>query len=246
MSASTPRRPAASDSPLPFRFNPRSGYSWLILLVILALAAYQAWQRQQPPPIPNPPPVAADPALPPASPRATPPEHGGTSAKSRGSDIPLENSREKPAVDQPAGESYQVIRVADGDTLTVRDSRNREIRVRLIGVDAPEIDHPDQNIRAEPGGYEAKIFTTRAVQKQRIRLVFDEGYEREDRYGRWLCYAYYQEGATEKFLNVELVRAGWASVYDDRRRFPYSAAIYRQLKAAQSEAQSARRGIYGN
>lgn len=32
----------------------------------------------------------------------------------------------------------KVIRVADGDTITVLDSTNTQIRVRLYGIDCPE------------------------------------------------------------------------------------------------------------
>lgn len=66
----------------------------------------------------------------------------------------------------------KVVGVADGDTVTVLDSRNRAERIRLLGIDAPE---------------KNQVFGTRA--KQRLSdLVFHKHvtvyWSKRDRYGR--------------------------------------------------------------
>lgn len=216
------------------RFNPRSGYSWLILIAVLALAAYEYWQRTQNPVAPSSLPGLQKPPVVFAPP---------TSDQSRD---PASTAKSTSAAPSELDGEYRVIRVADGDTFTVVDEKDREHRVRMIGIDSPEIDHPDQGIKAEPQGYEARMFAVRMVHKRPVRLAFDPGYERTDRYGRWLCFVYFQaeRGGPEKLLNEEVVRNGYAIVYDDRRRFPFDPAAYRRLKTAQAEARGQKRGIY--
>ncbi len=122
-----------------------------------------------------------------------------------------------------------VARVNDGDTFVLADGR----RVRLIGVDAPEIDH-ERRI-AEPCGFEAREAVRRMVEGGRVRLALDR--ETRDRYGRVLAYVYLEDGA---MVNAELLRGGLAMV------------LYRQPNVThhgtfldiQREAMAARRGLW--
>ena len=36
----------------------------------------------------------------------------------------------------------KVVKIADGDTITIRDGQNQKHRIRLGGIDAPEKDQP--------------------------------------------------------------------------------------------------------
>src|SRR5688572_7437804 len=60
--------------------------------------------------------------------------------------------------------------IADGDTIHVLLNGRRE-RLRLIGLDAPEIAHPD--IAAECYGTTSARFTQRSLEGRRVRLEFD-------------------------------------------------------------------------
>lgn len=42
------------------------------------------------------------------------------------------------------GETYRVKRIADGDTITVVDGQNKNVKVRFACVDAPEVAHTKQ------------------------------------------------------------------------------------------------------
>ncbi len=151
--------------------------------------------------------------------------------------------------ENPNAGNYRVTHVADGDTLNLEGKH----RVRLIGIDCPEIAHPEKDppTKAQPWSVEAMKFTEARLKNQTVRVEFDPEYDAEDHYGRWLCWIYYRdqrdgtrEGGTEKLLNEELLRQGLAFAYDDRRKFHYTEAMYRRLKAAQREAQEEQRGIY--
>ncbi len=136
----------------------------------------------------------------------------------------------------PSG-AVEVVRVVDGDTLLVRESRpnpsNRPFRVRLLGVDTPET--VKENHPVEPWGPEATAFTKQFLARGSVRLEYDK--RRVDRYGRVLTYVY----AGDEFLNLELVRAGLARI----ESYPGdSQYMLRRLKDAEREAQADGRGIW--
>ncbi len=167
-----------------------------------------------------------------------------TSSKSTPPSKTPSPSREREHADHPHAGKYLVTHIADGDTFNVKGSH----RVRLIGIDCPEIAHPEKDppTKAQPWSNEAAAFTKARLLNQTVRIEFDPDYDAEDHYGRWLCWVYYRDprDGIEKLLNEELLRAGLAFAYDDRRKFHYSEAMYRRLKAAQREAQEGQRGIY--
>lgn len=101
---------------------------------------------------------------------------------------------------------YKVKRVVDGDTFVIVNERQQDVKVRLIGVDAPET----RKTRKKPVGYygqESKAYLKKLIDQKTVQLVFDVG--KKDRYGRWLAYVY----INRKFVNADLVRKGYAVVY---------------------------------
>lgn len=93
------------------------------------------------------------------------------------------------------GESAQVARVIDGDTIEVAID-GQAYRVRYIGVNTPEI--------GQAFGEEASAANAALVEGKTVRLVRDVS--ETDRYGRLLRYVY----AGDVFVNAELVRQGYA------------------------------------
>jgi micrococcal nuclease len=79
-------------------------------------------------------------------------------------------------------------RVVDGDTVWVSGVG----KVRLIGVDTPELGSGWTAGGDEPGARRAKEFVAKLIEGKRVRLEFDE--ERFDRYGRTLAYLYTEAG----------------------------------------------------
>lgn len=99
-----------------------------------------------------------------------------------------------------------VAKVVDGDTFWVDDGSEKGLKIRLIGVDAPE---SRRTGRKEIGYYgkEAKEYLASVLDGQRVRLEYDVGIK--DRYGRTLAYAYLPDGT---FINADLVKNGYAVV----------------------------------
>lgn len=86
----------------------------------------------------------------------------------------------------PAGATEQfqarVVNVADGDTITALDANNRQVKVRLANIDAPETGHG----RCRPGqpfSDRSKQHLSNLVKGKVVTLVCTD----TDRYGRSIC-----------------------------------------------------------
>lgn len=126
---------------------------------------------------------------------------------------------------------YTVKWVNDGDTVVLTNG----LRVRYIGINAPEIDHENQ--KAQPYGYKARSFNKKLVSSQKIRLELDV--ERHDRYGRLLAYIFLSDGS---FLNQRLLQNGYAFYLHQKPNVKHSNLL---LKAQQG-AMQAKKGIWRN
>ncbi|HEY4715600.1 MAG TPA: thermonuclease family protein, partial [bacterium] len=103
------------------------------------------------------------------------------------------------------GHTAAVKHIIDGDTIVI-DYQGRKEKARLIGINTPEIHHPEKGI--EPYGYEAKRFVEGILKAgDTIRIEFD--IQLRDKYGRLLAYVYLADG---RFLNALLVENGYAQV----------------------------------
>lgn len=102
-----------------------------------------------------------------------------------------------------------VTTVVDGDTIEVTYSDGDRERVRLIGVDTPEIDW--EEMRAGCYGFEARSFLSELIKGESIRLETDSTQPRYDTYDRLLAYVYIPDEETEDELaNLTLLKEGYA------------------------------------
>lgn len=129
--------------------------------------------------------------------------------------------------------SGKVTSVADGDTLSVRAPNGRIERVRIIGINTPEI-HGE----VECGGPEAAAEMRRLADGATVTVIADPTQDRKDRFGRLL--AYVELDGTD--LGLEMIRRGRAIAYPFGRPFQR----YPQYKQAESEARNARTGTWAN
>ena len=120
--------------------------------------------------------------------------------------------------------SARVLSVHDGDTITVQFEDRKE-KVRLIGIDAPEIDQA-------PWGVQATDVLRGLVDSKTVRLETD--ITERDQYRRLLAYVY----VGEMLVNAEMVRQGQAVLYT----VPPNVAHVEDYQKAQQEAREAGRG----
>lgn len=134
----------------------------------------------------------------------------------------------EPAVTGAGGTtSAKVTKNTDGDTLRLSGIG----RVRLIGVDTPEVYG-----QAECYGREASAFTAKVLPPGR-RVRYKLGVERRDRYGRALAYVWLADG---RFFNLLLVERGYAQVLT----IPPNVDYAERFVAAQRRARKAERGLW--
>ena len=130
-----------------------------------------------------------------------------------------------------------VTRVVDGDTLHVRTSAGREVKVRLLGIDTPETHRPGTPV--ECGGRQASASMARlAPRGTRVTLATDPTQDRVDRYGRLLAYVFLSNG---RLVEDEQLRSGWATVY-----VFHGNPVERigELRREERSAQSGHRGVW--
>ncbi len=132
----------------------------------------------------------------------------------------------------PAPEKALVVHVFDGDTILI-SSRGRKLKVRLLGIDAPEKEGP--YTKAEPLGAEAGRRAARLVLRKKVTLVYG-GDTLTDKYGRLLAHVVLPDGRT---LNEIMLEEGLAEAF---HKFNYSRKkLYHRLEA---ESKAACRGIW--
>ncbi|HEX9878705.1 MAG TPA: thermonuclease family protein [Candidatus Binatia bacterium] len=132
------------------------------------------------------------------------------------------------------GIGVNVVRVIDGDTIAVCCIQGKEEKVRYIGVNTPETQHPAKGIGYY--GREAATANSRLVEGRAVRLEFDV--QQRDRYGRLLAYVYLEDGT---FVNAWLVQEGYAQVMTVPPNVNYQEFFLK----LQREAREAGRGLWG-
>lgn len=133
-------------------------------------------------------------------------------------------------------QSARVVQVVDGDTVDVRLRSGAKRRVRMIGIDTPEVYGG-----VECGGRKASASLKKLLPRgTRVRLVSDPSQARVDRYGRLLRYVV--KSATGVDVNRKQVWRGWARVY------VYANDPFKRVgtyRIAQRSARAHDRGIWG-
>lgn len=140
----------------------------------------------------------------------------------------------------PCGEPVlaRVVAVTDGDTVRVHPiGETFEERVRMIGVDTPEIAH-EQGEFNECYGPEARTFTNQLYQRL-VWLTFDG--DCRDQFDRLLAYVHVGAGQGDLWER-QLLRRGFASVLTIGANRAYSE----EFMADESAAFEADVGMWGS
>jgi micrococcal nuclease len=126
-----------------------------------------------------------------------------------------------------------VIRDVDGDTVIARLPHGRVEKVRLLGVDTPEVVDPRKPVQCF--GHAASAYTAAHLVGRRVTLELDA--EPRDKYGRMLAYVIVDGHR----FDDELLAGGYA-------RFlviPPNGAHARAMLSAELAARAAGRGLWG-
>jgi micrococcal nuclease len=138
------------------------------------------------------------------------------------------NKYDKVGFDHPIDESkyYQVKKVVDGDTYWIDDGTPTGVKIRMLGVDAPESKNRWKN-KKEPFGKEASDYMKSLIMDKEIRLELDV--VRYGRYKRTLAYGFLKDGTN---INIALVKNGFAELYTAPPNIKYVDDFVKALKYA--------------
>ena len=127
---------------------------------------------------------------------------------------------------------FKVIKIYDGDTITISDGTH-EIRVRLIGIDTPEMNEKNPILRNLAN--QAKDYLSSLILNQFIYLQLDHFNEKSmhlDKFGRLLAYVY--RFSDNLFVNAQMMRMGFSQEYE---RYAFEQLHYFRKLAAQAKAE---------
>jgi micrococcal nuclease len=145
----------------------------------------------------------------------------------------LPDTGQAPA-DPVQGVYHAVLEVVDGDTFWIDDGSEKGVKIRLIGIDAPETRNSGKK-SAHPYGKTSKDFLQSLIGAGKVRLEYDV--RRRDQYKRLLVYAFLPNG---RHVNAEMVRQGQAQIMTVPPNVKYSDYFY----SLQVEARGAGRGLW--
>lgn len=133
----------------------------------------------------------------------------------------------------------QIVTVADGDTFTIRPTGGQNMKVRILGIDAPEVAH--NGTPADCGGDLAaetlkQLLPVGTVVTVTTSTISDQ----QDRYGRTLAYA---ATRTTPDIGLAQIQAGMAEAWVPSGE-PHPER-WEQYTAAQTLAQTSQTGAWG-
>ncbi|MEN9530332.1 MAG: hypothetical protein RI932_2205 [Pseudomonadota bacterium] len=131
--------------------------------------------------------------------------------------------------------TYTVVACNDGDTCRLKSADNTQIKVRLAGIDAPEMSKKRGKKKGEgqPGGEDAKAFLNNLVVGKTV-LLRSYGV---DMYGRNLA----EIIINNESANLKMVSEGWAEVYRGKKSGGLNIALF---ETAEQDARKAKKGIW--
>lgn len=129
-----------------------------------------------------------------------------------------------------------ITRTVDGDTVEAKLDTGEEVKVRLLGINAPESVDPRRPV--ECFGKEASKYMEGLVEGKRVSLEADLQADDVDKYGRLLRNIVLGDGTD---VNALMVRDGYAYAYID---FPLNKNRKAMLLRLEQEARAAERGLW--
>jgi micrococcal nuclease len=130
------------------------------------------------------------------------------------------------------GPKFVVVSCNDGDTCKLKNSDNITLKVRLVGIDAPEF-AKSKTGEGQPHAQQSKEYLNDLVQGKEVSLKVIG----TDMFGRSLGEIY----VGENNVNLKLVEAGMVEVYRGR---PPAGVDIEKYQLAEQSAKSNKKGIW--
>lgn len=130
-------------------------------------------------------------------------------------------------VEQRNTHPYSVVQVIDGDTFWVERNQGERIKVRLIGIDAPETRNVFKKKKHPFGETSKRYLDSVLTNNPHLNLSFDV--DSLDQYGRTLAYAFLADGT---FINDLLIRNGYATIMTLAPNITYEQTFYQSQQYA--------------
>jgi len=140
-----------------------------------------------------------------------------------------------PACAKKESDYYKVTEIHDGDTVSIITDSFLGIlvkteRVRLIGIDAPEL-------AQEQWGRRAKNHLRKLIKESDWQVKIEFDIQKRDKYGRILAYLWDRQG---RMINYMMVKHGYAMVYTVPPNVKYAELFVEAQRLARQE----RKGIW--
>jgi micrococcal nuclease len=124
----------------------------------------------------------------------------------------------------------RVLKVHDGDTITLRTDRGKH-KVRLIGIDAPETGQ-------KPWGSRSRQHLIRIMRQTKWAVSVETDVVKQDKYGRPLVYLWTRK---KELINERMLRDGYAVLFTIQPNSKYED----RFEKAQHDARENKLGIWG-
>jgi len=123
-----------------------------------------------------------------------------------------------------------IVKVSDGDTVQGETPEGTKLKIRLYGIDAPEIAHG--KIPGQPMGKESLIALRQKVLNKNVKIDLLD----VDRHRRIVAMLW----MSNRNINLEMVKEGYAEAYREYLKNPYRTPFVE----AEKEARTAKKGIW--
>lgn len=118
-----------------------------------------------------------------------------------------------------------ITKISDGDTVQAITPEGTKLKVRLYGIDAPEM--PKGKIPGEPFGNDSREYLASLVSHQTVQVEIRD----IDRYRRMVAVLW----IGERNVNLEMLSAGMAEAYSEYLKQPYRAPFLQAEQTAKAQ-----------
>lgn len=139
------------------------------------------------------------------------------------------------------------VKVVDGDSALFRIGDGTVEKVRMIGIDAPEMGDANERFAVESRQFAHRLLSAQPT------VYLERGMKERDRFGQLLAYVWLSKPSErpsadevrDKMLNAKMVLGGYAREYPSKPGVTYANVKYsRLLDMCVAEARDRQRGVW--